>query len=114
MFDKSTGSRTPHTRSFSNALRSALHEGPDIILVGELRDLETISLAITVAETGHLIFETLHTSSAAKTAERIIDVFPPDQQEQIRSMFAESIKGVVAQKLVPRKDGEGRATAMRS
>ncbi len=102
----------PHTKSFSNALRSALREDPDIILVGEMRDLETISLAITAAETGHLIFGTLHTSSAAKTVDRIINVFPPDQQAQIGSMFAESVEGVVAQKLVPRKDGKWRVAAM--
>jgi len=98
----------PHTRSFANALRSALREDPDIILVGEMRDLETISLAITAAETGHLIFGTLHTSSAAKTVDRIIDVFPADQQDQIRAMLAESIEGVIAQRLLPKKDGVGR------
>ena len=102
----------PHTHSFANALRSALREDPDIILVGEMRDLETISLAITAAETGHLVFGTLHTSSAAKTVDRIIDVFPPDQQEQIRAMFAESIEGVIAQRLLLKKDGKGRVAAM--
>ena len=91
----------PNTKSFANALRSALREDPDIILVGELRDLETISLAITAAETGHLIFGTLHTASAAKTIDRIIDVFPSDQQAQIRAMFAESVEGVIAQKTYP-------------
>ena len=101
----------PHTKSFANALRSALREDPDIILVGEMRDLETISLAITAAETGHLIFGTLHTSSAAKTIDRVIDVFPPDQQEQIRAMLAESLEGVVAQRLLPTKDGKGRVAA---
>ncbi|MFC1554714.1 type IV pilus twitching motility protein PilT [candidate division KSB1 bacterium] len=101
----------PHTHSFSNALRSALREDPDIILVGEMRDLETISLAITAAETGHLIFGTLHTSSAAKTVDRIIDVFPPEQQQQIRAMFAESFEGVIAQKLLPLKEGGGRVAA---
>ncbi|MFC1562746.1 type IV pilus twitching motility protein PilT [candidate division KSB1 bacterium] len=100
-----------NTHSFSKALRSALREDPDVILVGEMRDLETISLAITAAETGHLVFGTLHTSSAGKTIDRIIDVFPTNQQSQIRAMFAESIEGVVAQKLLPRKDGNGRAAA---
>ena len=101
-----------NTHSFANALRSALREDPDIILVGEMRDLETISLAITSAETGHLVFGTLHTSSAGKTVDRIIDVFPTNQQQQIRAMFAESIEGVIAQKLLPRKDGKGRAAAL--
>ena len=100
------------THSFANALRSALREDPDIILVGEMRDLETISLAITSAETGHLVFGTLHTSSAGKTVDRIIDVFPTNQQQQIRAMFAESIEGVIAQKLLPRKDGKGRVAAL--
>ena len=102
----------PHTKSFANALRSALREDPDIILVGELRDLETISLTMTAAETGHLIFGTLHTASAAKTVDRIIDVFPPEQQSQIRAMFAESIEGVIAQRLIPLIDGKGRVAAM--
>jgi len=101
----------PHTQSFANALRSALREDPDIILVGEMRDLETISLAITAAETGHLVFGTLHTSSAAKTVDRIIDVFPADQQDQIRAMLAESLEGVVAQRLLIKKDGKGRVAA---
>jgi len=101
-----------NTLSFANALRSALREDPDVILVGEMRDLETISLAITAAETGHLVFGTLHTSSAGKTVDRIIDVFPTNQQSQIRTMLAESIEGVVAQKLLPRKDGKGRAAAL--
>ncbi|MFC1558835.1 type IV pilus twitching motility protein PilT [candidate division KSB1 bacterium] len=101
-----------NTHSFANALRSALREDPDVILVGEMRDLETISLAITSAETGHLVFGTLHTSSAGKTVDRIIDVFPTNQQQQIRAMFAESIEGVIAQKLLPRKDGDGRAAAL--
>ncbi len=100
-----------NTHSFAKALRSALREDPDVILVGEMRDLETISLAITAAETGHLVFGTLHTSSAGKTVDRIIDVFPTNQQSQIRAMFAESIEGVVAQKLIPRMDG-GRAAAL--
>ena len=98
----------PHTLSFSNALRSALREDPDIILVGEMRDLETISLAITAAETGHLVFATLHTNSATKTVDRIIDVFPEGQQSQIRTMLSESLRGVVAQALLPRADREGR------
>lgn len=102
----------PNTHSFANALRSALREDPDVILVGEMRDLETISLAITASETGHLVFGTLHTSSAAKTVDRIIDVFPTNQQSQIRAMFAESIEGVIAQKLLPTKDGKGRAAAL--
>ncbi len=100
-----------HTKSFSNALKAALREDPDIILVGELRDLETISLALTAAETGHLVFGTLHTSSAAKTVDRIIDVFPSGQQGQIRTMLSESIRGIVAQSLFTRADGQGRVAA---
>ncbi|HEX7320625.1 MAG TPA: type IV pilus twitching motility protein PilT [bacterium] len=99
------------TRSFSNALRSALREDPDYILVGEMRDLETIALALTAAETGHLVFGTLHTSSAPKTITRVIDVFPTTQQDQIRVMLSESIQGVIAQKLYPLKDGQGRVAA---
>lgn len=102
----------PDTHSFAKALRSALREDPDVILVGEMRDLETISLAITASETGHLVFGTLHTSSAAKTVDRIIDVFPTNQQAQIRSMLAESLEGVIAQKLLPKIDGKGRAAAL--
>jgi twitching motility protein PilT len=98
-----------HTQSFSNALRAALREDPDIILVGEMRDLETISLAITAAETGHLVFATLHTNNAVKAIDRIIDVFPPSQQAQIRVMLSESLRGVIAQSLVKRTDGTGRA-----
>ncbi len=101
-----------NTHSFSNALRSALREDPDVILVGEMRDLETISLAMTAAETGHLVFATLHTSSAAKTIDRVIDVFPPDQQQQIRTMFSESILAVVTQNLLKRADGRGRVAAL--
>lgn len=101
-----------HTHSFANALRSALREDPDVILVGEMRDLETISLAITAAETGHLVFGTLHTSSAPKTVDRIIDVFPAEQQEQVRTMFSESIQAVVTQTLLKRKDGKGRTAAL--
>lgn len=101
-----------HTHSFANALRSALREDPDIILVGEMRDLETISLALTAAETGHLVFGTLHTSSAPKTVDRIIDVFPPNQQEQVRTMFSESLQAVITQQLVKKKDGTGRVAAL--
>jgi twitching motility protein PilT len=100
----------PHTGSFSNALRSALREDPDVILIGEMRDLETISLALTAAETGHLVFGTLHTSSAPKTIDRIIDVFPAGQQGQIRTMLAESLEAVVAQTLLKKKGG-GRVAA---
>src|SRR5258708_4102651 len=97
-----------HTKSFSAALRAALREDPDIILVGEMRDLETISLAITAAETGHLVFATLHTNSAIKTIDRMIDVFPEGQQTQIRVMLSESLRGIVAQALLPRPDHQGR------
>jgi len=100
-----------HTMSFSAALRGALREDPDVILVGELRDLETISLALTAAETGHLVFGTLHTSSAPKTVDRIIDVFPAAQQEQIRIMFSESIQAVVTQTLLKKRAG-GRTAAL--
>jgi twitching motility protein PilT len=100
-----------HTHSFANALRSALREDPDIILVGEMRDLETIQLALTAAETGHLVLATLHTSSAHKTVDRIIDVFPPNQQQQIRTQFAESIEGVITQTLLKKKGG-GRVAAL--
>jgi twitching motility protein PilT len=100
-----------HTMSFSAALRGALREDPDVILVGEMRDLETISLALTAAETGHLVLATLHTSSAAKTIDRIIDIFPAAQKTQVRSMLAESLEAVVAQKLLPKKDGKGRVVA---
>ena len=93
------------THSFNNALRSALREDPDVILVGELRDQETISLALTAAETGHLVFGTLHTSSAAKTIDRIIDVFPGSDKEMVRSMLSESLKAVIAQKLIKRMGG---------
>ena len=100
-----------HTKSFANALKAALREDPDIILVGELRDLETISLALTAAETGHLVFGTLHTNSAVKTMDRIIDVFPSGQQPQIRAMMSESLRGVVAQSLFTRADKMGRVAA---
>jgi twitching motility protein PilT len=97
-----------HTKSFDNALRAALREDPDIILVGEMRDLETISLAITAAETGHLVFGTLHTNNAIKTVDRMIDVFPEMQQTQIRVMLSESLRGVVSQALLPRPNRQGR------
>jgi twitching motility protein PilT len=102
----------PHTHSFANALRAALREDPDVIMVGELRDLETTSLAITAAETGHLVFATLHTNSASKTVDRIIDIFPSGQQAQVRTMLSESIEGVVAQTLLPSRDGKGRVAAL--
>ena len=101
-----------HTNTFAGALRSALREDPDVILVGEMRDLETISMAVTSAETGHLVFSTLHTNSAAETVERIINVFPPHQQSQIRMQVAESLVGIVAQTLIPTLDEEGRVPAM--
>jgi twitching motility protein PilT len=101
-----------HTESFSQALRAALREDPDIIMVGEMRDLETISLAITAAETGHLVLATLHTGSAARTLDRILDVFPTDQREQIRIMVGESLRGVISQQLVPNKEGTGRELAL--
>jgi twitching motility protein PilT len=101
----------PHTLSFQNALRSALREDPDVILVGEMRDLETIRLALTGAETGHLVFATLHTSSAAKTIDRIIDVFPAAEKEMVRSMLSESIRAVISQTLLKTKDGQGRIAA---
>ncbi len=100
----------PHTHSFANALKSALREDPDVILIGELRDLETIALALTAAETGHLVFGTLHTSSAPKTIDRIIDAFPAAQQAQIRTMVSESLEAVIAQTLVKKKGG-GRVAA---
>jgi twitching motility protein PilT len=101
-----------HTRSFAAALRGALREDPDILLVGEMRDLETIELALTAAATGHLVFGTLHTSSASKAVDRIIDVFPTDQQNQIRATLAESLKGVIAQNLFKRIDKPGRVAAL--
>ncbi len=101
----------PHTKSFSNALRSALREDPDAILVGEMRDLETISLALTAAETGHLVFGTLHTSSAAKTIDRIVDVFPAAEKDMVRSMLSESLRAVISQALLKTKDGNGRTAA---
>jgi twitching motility protein PilT len=101
----------PHTLSFANALRSALREDPDVILVGEMRDLETIRLALTAAETGHLVFGTLHTSSAAKTVDRIVDVFPAAEKEMVRSMLSESLRAVISQTLLKTKDGSGRVAA---
>ncbi|MFZ0710056.1 MAG: type IV pilus twitching motility protein PilT [Terrimicrobiaceae bacterium] len=101
-----------HTVSFSAALRGALREDPDVIMVGEMRDLETISLAITASETGHLVLGTLHTSNAARTLDRVLDVFPTEQREQIRVMVSESLRGIISQQLVPRADGTGRCLAM--
>jgi twitching motility protein PilT len=101
----------PHTLSFSNALRAALREDPDVILVGEMRDLETIRLALTAAETGHLVFGTLHTSSAAKTIDRIVDVFPAAEKEMVRSMLSESLRAVISQTLCKTKDEQGRVAA---
>jgi twitching motility protein PilT len=101
-----------HTESFGAALRGALREDPDVIMVGEMRDLETISLAITASETGHLVLGTLHTGNAARTLDRLLDVFPVDQREQIRTMVSESLRGIISQQLVPRADGAGRALAI--
>jgi twitching motility protein PilT len=101
-----------HTKSFAIALRAALREDPDIIMVGEMRDLETISLAVEAASTGHLVFGTLHTQSAAKTVDRIVDVFPHEQQEQIRATLADSLQAVVAQTLFKRRDKRGRCAAL--
>jgi len=101
-----------HTASFAVALRGALREDPDVIMVGEMRDLETISLAITASETGHLVLGTLHTGTAARTLDRILDVFPVDQQEQIRIMISESLRGIISQQLIPRADGTGRVLAI--
>src|SRR5881296_298764 len=101
-----------HTRSFAAALRGALREDPDVIMVGEMRDLETISLAITAAETGHLVLGTLHTGNASRTLDRLLDVFPVDQQEQIRIMVSESLRGIISQQLVPSADGTRRVLAL--
>ena len=101
----------PHTLSFPNALRSALREDPDYVLVGEKRDLETIRLALTAAETGHLVFATLHTSSAAKTIDRIVDVFPAAEKDMVSSMLSESLVAVISQTLLKTKDGQGRVAA---
>jgi twitching motility protein PilT len=94
-----------HTKSFATALKGALREDPDIIVIGELRDLETIEMAITASETGHLVIGTLHTNDAASTLDRVLDVFPPSQQQQIRTMTAGSLRGIICQRLLPRKDG---------
>jgi twitching motility protein PilT len=101
-----------HTHSFANALRSALREDPDVIMVGEMRDLETISLALTAAETGHLVFATLHTNNAPKTIDRVVDVFPAGQQAQIRTMLSETLYAVISQILLKRADGKGRVPAL--
>ena len=101
-----------HTQSFAAALRGALREDPDVIMVGEMRDLETIQLAITAAETGHLVLGTLHTGSSARTLDRVLDVFPIDQREQIRIMVSESLRGILSQQLVPKIDGSGRVMAL--
>jgi len=101
----------PHTHTFANALRSALREDPDVMLIGEMRDLETISLALTAAETGHLVLGTLHTSGAPKTIDRIVDVFPGAQQNQVRSMLSESIQAIITQALFKHRDGKGRVAA---
>ncbi len=102
----------PNTKSFANALRAALREDPNVILVGEMRDYETISLAVTAAETGHLVFATLHTPSAAQSVDRIVDVFPSHQQDQIRTQLADALQGIVAQQLIPTADGMGRCVAL--
>lgn len=101
-----------HSQSFATALRASLREDPDVIMVGEMRDLETISLAITASETGHLVFSTLHTANAARTLDRVLDVFPVDQQDQIRVMVSESLRGIISQQLVPRADGQGMVLAL--
>src|SRR5215470_11616162 len=102
----------PDATSFADALRAALRQDPDVILVGEMRDLETISTALTAAETGHLVFGTLHTQTASSTIDRVIDVFPPSQQQQVRIMIANSLQGVVTQTLLPAADGSGRVAAL--
>jgi len=102
----------PNTKSFANALRAALREDPNIILVGEMRDYETISLAVTAAETGHLVFATLHTPSAAQSVDRIVDVFPAHQQAQIRTQLADALQGILAQQLIPTIDGMSRVVAL--
>lgn len=101
-----------HTESFGTALRASLREDPDVIMVGEMRDLETISLAITASETGHLVLATLHTSNAARTLDRVLDAFPVEQQGQIRTMVSESLRGIISQQLIPRADGKGRVLAL--
>ena len=101
-----------HTESFARALRAALREDPDVIVIGELRDLETISLALTAAETGHLVMATLHTDNTLRTLNRVVGAFPADQQEQVRTMLAESLRAVISQRLLPRADGKGRVAAL--
>ena len=101
-----------HTESFAAGLRASLREDPDVIMVGEMRDLETISLAITASETGHLVLATLHTSNASRTLDRLLDVFPSDQQEQVRVMVSESLRGVISHQLIPKRDGTGRVLAL--
>jgi twitching motility protein PilT len=101
-----------HTESFARALRAALREDPDVIVIGELRDLETISLALSAAETGHLVLATLHTNNAIRTLNRIIGAFPADQQGQVRMMISESLRAVISQRLIPRADGKGRVAAL--
>ncbi len=101
-----------HTESFGKALRGALREDPDVIMVGEMRDLETIQLALTAAETGHLVLGTLHTGNAPRTLDRVLDVFPTDQRDQIRIMVSESLRGILSQQLVPKSDGSGRVLAL--
>src|SRR5262249_45937211 len=100
------------TRSFPNALKSALREDPDVILVGEMRDQETMALAVTAAETGHLVFATVHTNSAASTVDRIVDVFPPGQQEQIRVQLSNNLEAILTQQLIPRAGSPGRVCAI--
>ncbi len=99
------------SKSFANSLRAALRQDPDVILVGEMRDLETISIALTAAETGHLVLSTLHTVGSAKTIDRVIDVFPPHQQQQVRIQFASVIQAIISQQLLPKADGSGRIAA---
>jgi twitching motility protein PilT len=99
------------TRSFAQALKHVLRQDPDVILVGEMRDLETVSLAVTAAETGHLVFGTLHTQDAPQTVDRVIDIFPPHQQHQVRAQLANALQGIITQTLVPRRDGDGRVVA---
>jgi twitching motility protein PilT len=101
-----------HTQSWGNALRASLREDPDVIMIGEMRDLETVELAITASETGHLVFGTLHTTNATRTIDRVLDVFPPKEQAQIRAMVSESLKGVISQQLVPKVDGKSRVAAV--
>ncbi len=101
-----------HTESFGTALRGALREDPDVIMVGEMRDLVTIQLAITASETGHLVLGTLHTGNSARTLDRVLDVFPVDQREQIRIMVSESLRGIISQQLIPRIDGQARVLAV--